>query len=153
MRIVDEAGERMEIFPGMQPPSRTQRASCDFVHPLLTVLFIQRRLSSFLPLQWAICEASSTPPRCSCTPERDVYYGERTLARSLGISRQVEHKKKGTMIKAKFGGERINAERSFFIRCARIFSGRRNKMQVRATQWVLFNFFLLNLLRKKGVGY
>jgi len=25
---------------------------------------------------------------------RDVYYGERTLARSLGISRQVERKKK-----------------------------------------------------------
>lgn len=68
---------------------------------------------------------------------RDVYYGERTLARSLGISRQVEHKKKGTTIKAEFGtrGERVNAGGSFFIRSARIFSGGRNKTQVRAVQW------------------
>lgn len=58
------------IFSRSAPPSRTQQlgGSRDFVHPLLTVLFIQQRLSSFLPLQWAICEASSPPPRCSCIP-------------------------------------------------------------------------------------
>lgn len=80
---------------------------------------------------------------------RDVYYGERTLARSLGISRQVEHKKKkeGATIKAEFGGEKRESKRggSFFIRAEREYFQadviKRKCVQRDGDEFFLISFF------------